>query len=115
MRPWLRRLGFAVLVAAALGSVGLAALQNAFDRLGPLGGQARVVVPKGKGVAPIARLLERHGVLSSSLVFMVGVRFAGNQGRLGAGEYDFPGALPARAGVEKGTPASIASTPSRAS
>jgi len=100
VRPWSRRLGFTVLVAAALGSVGLAAFQNAFDRLGPLGGPARVVVPKGKGVAPIARLLERHGVLSSSLVFMIGVRFAGNQGRLRAGEYDFPGAISARGVME---------------
>ncbi len=100
MRPWLRRLGFSALFAAALGSVGLAALHNAFDRPGPLGGQARVVVPKGIGVAHIAKLLERHGVISSSLLLMIGVRFTGNQGQLRAGEYDFPGAISARGVME---------------
>jgi UPF0755 protein len=96
----LRRLGLAVLVVAILGSVGFAALQHAFDRPGPLAGQARVVVPKGKGVAPIAKLLQRHGIISSSLLLVIGVRITGNQGRLRAGEYDFPGAISARGVME---------------
>jgi UPF0755 protein len=80
--------------------MGFAALHNAFDRPGPLGGQARVVVPKGKSVAQIAGLLERHGVVSSSLLFVIGVRLSGNQGRLRAGEYDFPGGISARGVME---------------
>jgi UPF0755 protein len=96
----LRRLGIVVLIAATFGSMGFAALQNVFDRPGPLSGQARVVVPKGKGVAQIAKLLERHGILSSSLLFVVGVRLSGNQGRLRAGEYDFPGGISARGVME---------------
>jgi UPF0755 protein len=88
------------LVAAALGAMGLAAFHNAFDRPGPLGGQARVVVPKGKSVAQIGGLLERHGVVSSSLLFVIGVRLSGNQGRLRAGEYDFSGGISARGVME---------------
>ena len=100
MRPWLRRLGLAVLVVTVLGSITFATLQNAFDRSGPLSGQARVVVPKGKGVAHISKLLQRHGVISSSLIFVIGVRLAGTQGRLRAGEYDFPGGISARGVME---------------
>jgi len=96
VRPWLRRLGLVIVVTMALGSMGFAALQNAFDQPGPLSGPARVVVPKGNGVAYIARLLERHGVLSSSSLFIVGVRLSGNQGQLRAGEYDFPAGISAR-------------------
>lgn len=100
MRPWLRRLGIAVLIAVTLGSIGYAALQNAFDRPGPLSGQVRLVVPKGDGVARIAKLLQQHGVLSSSFLFVVGVRLSGNQGRLRAGEYDFPSRVSARGVME---------------
>lgn len=90
MRAWIRRLGLAALVVAVLGGAGLAILYSALDRPGPLGGPAIVVIPKGKGVAPIAELLERQRVVASAYVFRAGVRLTGNQGRLRAGEYEFP-------------------------
>lgn len=96
MRPWIRRSAIAVFIVAALGAVGFAAFQNAFDGPGPLTGQIRLVVPKGQSVAGIARLLKRHGILSSRLVFMIGVRLNGSQGRLRAGEYDFHGGISPR-------------------
>ncbi len=100
MRRWLRRLGLAALIVAALGFVGFAAFQNALDRPGPLGGNALVVVPKGKGVSDIARLLERHGVISSRLLFLAAVRLSNSQTRLRAGEYDFPGRISARGVIQ---------------
>lgn len=100
MGPWVSRLVIAILVVAAFGAMGFAAFQNAFDRAGPLTGQARVVIPRGHGVADIAGLLERHGILASGLLFTIGVRLNGNQGRLRAGEYDFNGGISARGVME---------------
>ncbi len=100
MRPWFRRLGLAALTAAVIGGVGVAALFSALDRPGPLGGPAIVVVPKGKGLGPIAGLLEKQGVISSALVFVAGVRLTGNQGRLRAGEFEFPAGVTPRGAME---------------
>jgi UPF0755 protein len=100
MRAWIRRLGIAALAAAVLAGVGLAILHSALDRPGPLGGPAIVVIPKGKGVAPIAELLERHGVVASAFVFRAGVRLTGKQSRLRAGEYEFPAGLSPRGVIE---------------
>lgn len=90
MRPWFRRLGLAAILLVVSGAIGLAVIFHAFDRPGPLGGPAIVVIPKGKGMGPIADILEKHGVISSKFIFMAGVRLTGNQGRLKAGEFEFP-------------------------
>ncbi|MDH3240507.1 MAG: endolytic transglycosylase MltG [Alphaproteobacteria bacterium] len=100
MRAWIRRLGFAALAAAILAGVGLAILYSALDRPGPLGGPAIVVVPKGKGLASIADLLERHRVVASAYVLRAGVRLTGNQGWLRAGEYEFPAGISPRGVIE---------------
>jgi UPF0755 protein len=93
-------LALAALVVAVLGGAGLAILYSALDRPGPLGGPAIVVVPKGKGVASIAELLERHRVVASAFVFRAGVTLTGNQGRLRAGEYEFPAGVSPRGAME---------------
>jgi UPF0755 protein len=96
MKPlwsWLA-LGAAGAVAVVIVSAGL--LFHRFDAPGPLAGPAIVVVPQGAGVAAVAGLLARHGVIRNALVFEAGVRISGNGGRLRAGEYEFPGYASAR-------------------
>ncbi|MDX1482994.1 MAG: endolytic transglycosylase MltG [Alphaproteobacteria bacterium] len=92
----MRRSAFAALLLGAVALAGLAFLHHSLDRRGPLEGHAVVVIPKGKGVAEISRLLERHRIISSPLLFVAGVRLAGKQSALRAGEYDFPGGVSAR-------------------
>jgi UPF0755 protein len=96
MGPWPRRLGLTVLAGAVLGIIAVAGFFNAFDRPGPLSGHVVVVIPKGSGVGQIGTTLEKHGVVSSDLVFKLGVRLTGNHRKLRAGEYDFPGQISAR-------------------
>ncbi len=96
MKPfgtWLA-LGAAGAVAAVIIAAGI--LFHRFDAPGPLAGPAIVVVPQGTGVAAVAGLLARHGVIRSALVFEAGVRISGNGARLRAGEYEFPGYVSAR-------------------
>lgn len=100
MGPWLRRLGLGGVAAALLAAFAILGLFVAFDRPGPLGGEAVLVIPKGRGVAEIAELLARRGVVSSATVFTLGVRLTGNQRRLKAGEYIFPRGLSARGAME---------------
>lgn len=100
MRTWIRRLGLAALVVAVLCGAALTALHVALDRPGPLGGPAILVIPKGKGVSTIAELMEKNGIISSALVFRAGVRMTGNQGRLKAGEFEFPAGVTPRGAME---------------
>ena len=93
LRSWLA-LAAAGAVAAVVISLGI--LFHRFDAPGPLAGPAIVVVPQGAGVARVADLLARHGVIHNALVFEAGVRISGNAARLRAGEYEFPGHVSAR-------------------
>jgi UPF0755 protein len=95
-----RRAVIAAVVALVLMGAAAGGFLYAFDRPGPLAGRAIVVVPKGSGLTGVAGLLERHGIISNGLLFRLGVRLAGRQGQLRAGEFDFPGGISARGVME---------------
>lgn len=92
----LRWLAVTVGVLTACAVLALGILFHLFDKPGPLSGPAIAVVPQGAGLARIATLLERNGILRDALVFRLGVRLAGKGGALKAGEYEFPGRASAR-------------------
>ncbi len=57
---------------------------------GPLNERMEFVVPKGRSLKKIARLLHKAGIINSPSVFVLGVRASGNAGNIKAGEYSFP-------------------------
>ena len=87
---------FLALVSAAAAGLVFWAWDD-FNAPGPLEETRRVVVPKGTGLAPLARLLAERGVLRRPLVFRAFVIADGSQNRLQAGEYDFPAGASAAA------------------
>jgi UPF0755 protein len=82
-------------VAGALAVVLVAAfataawLWHAYTRPGPLTEAVTAIVPKGAGVAAIARLLAERGVIADERIFALGVRVAGLHRQLRAGEFAF--------------------------
>ncbi len=82
------------LLAAGAAGFTLRAWQG-FNTPGPLAETRRVVVPKGAGLAPLAKLLTERGVLRDALAFRIFVIVDGAQNRLKAGEYDFPAGVSA--------------------
>lgn len=61
-----------------------------FIQEGPLAARKEIVIPKGKNVKAIARILQKEGVINSPSIFVLGVRASGNAHKLKAGEYSFP-------------------------
>lgn len=59
-----------------------------FERPGPLAYTDTVMIKPGTGVADIAGLLERQGMISDARIFRLGLRAYGNDGQLKAGEYE---------------------------
>ena len=57
---------------------------------GPLSEAKNVVIPKGKTLRQVARLLKREGVIDSPAIFELGVRASGNTLKIKSGEYNFP-------------------------
>ena len=57
---------------------------------GPLLENKDVVIPKGRSLKQIARILKREGVIESPAIFELGVRASGNTLRVKSGEYNFP-------------------------
>jgi UPF0755 protein len=94
------RFGCAVVVVALLivaaGAGSLLWLSRQYQAPGPLAEQTIVVVPKGVGVRGIAERLADAGVISSPLVFQVGVRIQEAEAALRAGEYEFPAGISAK-------------------
>jgi UPF0755 protein len=60
-----------------------------FHESGPLTEPTTVMIHRGADVETIARLLERHNVIDSALLFLAGVRLSQAENRLRAGEYLF--------------------------
>lgn len=60
---------------------------------GPAAAETMVVIEHGQGVAGISRDLADAHVISTALLFRIGVRLTGQQGALKAGEYQFPAAV----------------------
>ena len=100
MRRWLLRITFTV---AALGAVLLSLFLYLSDRFtvpGPLTGPVTLVIPPGAGLSGIAGLLARSGVIDSTTVFILGVRYEAATRELQAGEYAFPPHVGARGAMD---------------
>jgi UPF0755 protein len=68
-----------------------------YEAPGPLAAAKLVIVPKNAGIATIAALLDREGVVAHDFVFLAGT-LARREGRaLKAGEYEIPAAASPRA------------------
>ncbi|WP_417821794.1 endolytic transglycosylase MltG [Terasakiella sp.] len=65
-------------------------LAKNFTRSWVLTQEKVVIVPQGSGVASIAQLLEKEGVINNALVFRIVLRFNQLDKQLKAGEYLFP-------------------------
>lgn len=91
------RIGCAVVVVALLmvGAAGFLWVSEQYTKPGPLTEETIVVVPKGGSVRAIAERLAEAGVISSPLVFRLGVRLQSAEATLRAGEYAFPAAISA--------------------
>lgn len=59
-----------------------------FEGPGPLETSDTVLIRPNTGVAEIASLLERRGMISDARIFRLGLRYYGNDGRVQAGEYE---------------------------
>lgn len=73
---------------------------NSFNSSGPLADETVIVIPKGSGVAEIADLLHRRGVIGNTLVFRLGVRFFSGNRPLHAGEFRFPSSASPRGAMQ---------------
>lgn len=95
-----RRIATAVLVLVVLAAVavgGAAAWGWArYVSPGPLAAPIAIVIPKGSGIAAIAALLERRGIIVDPLAFRLGVRLEGLDAALKAGEFEFPARVSAQ-------------------
>ncbi|HVB18434.1 MAG TPA: endolytic transglycosylase MltG [Stellaceae bacterium] len=81
----------ALIVVAILAGAGYWLYRDA-QAPGPLTEATIVVVPSHIGVAGIADLLTRHGVIRRPLAFDLAARMSGRGAALKAGEYEFPAA-----------------------
>ena len=79
---------FFVVVSLIGGSVLTTYTQFVED--GPLPESKNIVIPKGKSLKQIARLLKKEGVIDSPSIFELGVRASGNTLKIKSGEYNFP-------------------------
>ena len=85
---WIYFLLFFVVVSLIGGSVLTTYTQFIED--GPLPEAKNIVIPKGKSLKQIARLLKKEGVIDSPAIFELGVRASGNTLKIKSGEYNFP-------------------------
>lgn len=86
----LLRLGLIlVILTLALGGV-VAYGVHRVHQPGPLNEPLVLLIPRGEGVAAIAKRLEAADVVGHALLFRLGVRLSGNDRALRAGEYAFP-------------------------
>jgi UPF0755 protein len=73
---------------------------HAFNAAGPLTDEKVVVIPKGVGIAGIAKVLANAGVIDNPLVFKLGARLTVADGQpLHAGEFKFPTATSPRGAI----------------
>ena len=85
--------GFASLVL--IGAMVVIVGWSRYTQPGPLTESRTIIIPRGAGVAEIAGLLWRAGVLTDPYSFQLGVRIDDAASRLRSGEYAFPvGASP---------------------
>jgi UPF0755 protein len=97
-RPYIILAGVVALAVAGgigVGSYGWAA----FNSAGPSRQETTVVIPKGIGIAGIADLLNKSGVIDNELIFKLGVKLTSEGKSLRAGEYAFPPGVSQRAAI----------------
>ena len=101
MRRWVTA-GALLVVILMAGLAGIVALSVArqFDSPGPLAADANVVIPRGAGLATIARTLADAGVIRYPITFRLAIRFHDAARDLKAGEYRFPAAASMRQVME---------------
>ena len=101
MRRWVMA-GALLVVILIAGLAGLVALTVArqFDSPGPLASDVNVVIPRGAGLATIARTLAQAGVIRYPITFRLAIRFHNTARDLKAGEYRFPAAASMRQVME---------------
>jgi peptidoglycan lytic transglycosylase G len=83
-----------VIVVGTLGGVGHW-LYRELDAPGPLAAAHTVIIPPHTGLAEIAELLTRRGVVRRAWTFELGAKLSGRGADLKAGEYEFPAAASA--------------------
>ncbi|MBI3445244.1 MAG: endolytic transglycosylase MltG [Magnetospirillum sp.] len=88
MKPWKMIVALLVLLAGLMAGALAWEGHRRFTAPGPLAQPATVIIPKGSGTELIAQSLEGAGVISSRLVFALGVKL--RHATLKAGEYVFP-------------------------
>ncbi|MCK5295716.1 MAG: endolytic transglycosylase MltG [Alphaproteobacteria bacterium] len=80
---------------------GLAKLgYDRFTEKGRLKEARAVVIPSGQGLFHISTLLEREGIVKSSLIFRLGTRFSRKTTQLKAGEFLFPAMVSAEEAMQ---------------
>jgi peptidoglycan lytic transglycosylase G len=95
MSGTLRLAGWALLAVAAVVAVAGAAGWWVYREIigaGPLTEARTIVIPPHTGLAEIAELLTKNGVIRHRLPFEIGAILSGNGSALRAGEYKFPAA-----------------------
>lgn len=96
-RPVTRRIVIGALIAvAALFFVSGVLVYGGYQRFmaaGPSTEERSLLIPKGKGVGGISRLLEDSGIISDRLIFRFAARLQSKGQSLKAGEYVFPAAI----------------------
>ncbi|MCW5732301.1 MAG: endolytic transglycosylase MltG [Alphaproteobacteria bacterium] len=73
--------------------------RHAFHAPGPAAGDVTLILPRGAGLAEIARRLEEGRVVADRRLFAAGVYWYGQERQLQAGEYRFPAAISAHAAM----------------
>ncbi|MFG1347251.1 endolytic transglycosylase MltG [Xanthobacter autotrophicus DSM 431] len=78
-----------LLFVAIGGGLGIWYAEKAFYAPGPLTAEKVVLIPRGAGVRDMGEILEREGVISNWLMFVVGQRMTREDAKFKAGEYVF--------------------------
>lgn len=100
MRPALRRLAAAFLLAVAIASGVAYVVVHAVTAKGPLEREVQVVVPRGAGLETIARRLAEAGVVKETWHVVVAARLRSANRQLRAGEFAFPPRVSAVEAIE---------------
>ena len=77
-----------VVLIVIVGGLGFFLGKQAFDGPGPLESTETVLIRPNTGVAEIASILERRGMISDARLFRLGLRAHGHDASLRAGEYE---------------------------
>ncbi|HEY8963599.1 MAG TPA: endolytic transglycosylase MltG, partial [Alphaproteobacteria bacterium] len=90
-----------LLLGAVAAGVGLKFVQAQITAPGPLAQNTVVFIAPGTGVRAMGTQLQSAGVITQDKLFLGVVALRGIQGRLQAGEYEFPAQIPLAGVIEK--------------